>query len=163
LPHRSGRRAAAAQAICRAVVRSSQTPPSMAVSALLSKPAMPTRSAGAHSGTDPSYLADRFLVVVSAATLIQSVVVGWRDGFHDFEIFYLSAGAVRRCIDSYSSLAGQGVGPNTNHPAVMVLMRPLTYLSFFQAAMLWLALGLLALVLTVRAIAPDVVPASRRV
>jgi hypothetical protein len=110
----------------------------------------------------PSRLVDRFLLVISAATFIQSVVIGWRDRFQDFEIFYLSAAALRRGGDPYTSLAAQGVGPNTNHPAVMVLLQPLTYAPFPAATMLWLGAGLVALGLTVRAIAPAVLPTSRR-
>src|SRR5262249_44690576 len=111
----------------------------------------------------PSPLVDRFLLVISAATFIQSVVIGWRDRFQDFEIFYLSAAALRQGSDPYASLATQGVGPNTNHPAVMVLLQPLTYAPFPVATMLWLAAGLVALGMTVRALAPTVVPTSRRV
>ena len=58
-----------------------------------------------------NYYADRFLIVVAAATTIQSLVIGWRDQFPDFRIFYVSAWLMRRGGDPYLGLAGQGLAP----------------------------------------------------
>jgi Glycosyltransferase family 87 len=110
-----------------------------------------------------NYYADRFLLVVAAATTIQSLVIGWRDQFPDFRIFYVSAWLMRRGGDPYLGLASQDLGPNTNTPSVIVLTELLTWLPYATAAMVWLGLGLLTLWATVRALAPDVVPTSRRI
>lgn len=110
-----------------------------------------------------SYFADRFLLVIAAATTIQSVVIGVRDQFQDFRIFYASSLLLRQGRDPYHDLAVLGVGPNTNTPSVLVALEPLTLLPFFTAAALWLGLGLAALWMVVRALAPDVVPTTRRV
>ena len=110
-----------------------------------------------------SYFADRFLLVVAAATTIQSVVIGVRDQFQDFRIFYASSLLLRQGRDPYHGLAEMGVGPNTNTPSVLVALEPLTLLPYFTAAALWLVLGLAALWMVIRALAPDVVPTTRRV
>jgi hypothetical protein len=110
-----------------------------------------------------SYYADRFLIVIAAATTIQSIVIGWRDQFPDFRIFYISAWLMRQGGDPYLDLAGQGLGPNTNTPSIVVLTEPLSWLPYATAAMVWLGLGLLTLWATVRALTPDVVPTTRRI
>jgi hypothetical protein len=108
------------------------------------------------------YFADRFLVIAAAVTTIQSLVIGWRDEFQDFKIFYVSSLLLRQGIDPYQGLSSQGLGPNTNMPSVIVALEPLTYLPFFTAAIVWLGLGLLTLWGVVRSLAPGVVPTTRR-
>ena len=59
-----------------------------------------------------SYVADRFLLVVAAATTIQSVVIGVRDQFQDFRIFYasslLDAGESIKALSEYLGHANPG-------------------------------------------------------
>jgi hypothetical protein len=125
------------------------------VSALLTR-------AARHTGP-LNYYADRFLIIAACATTIQSVVIGWRDQFQDFKIFYGSSRLLRQGADPYLGLSAHGLGPNTNTPSVIVALEPLTWLPFLPAAMLWLLLGLVALGATVRALAPAAVPTTRRV
>jgi hypothetical protein len=108
------------------------------------------------------YFADRFLVIAAAVTTIQSIIIGWRDEFQDFKIFYGSSLLLRQGIDPYQGLFAQGLGPNTNMPSVIVALEPLTFLPFFTAAILWLVLGLMALWAVVRSLAPGIVPTTRR-
>ena len=51
-----------------------------------------------------NYFADRFLIVAAAATTIQSVVIGWRDEFQDFKIFYVSSLLLRQGANPYQGL-----------------------------------------------------------
>jgi hypothetical protein len=109
-----------------------------------------------------NYYADRFLIIAASVTTIQSVVIGWRDQFPDFKIFYVSSLLLRQGADPYQGLWAQGLGPNTNTPSVIVALEPLTWLPFFPAATVWLVLGLVALGAVIRALAPGVVPTTRR-
>ena len=124
------------------------------VSALLTR-------AARHTGP-LNYYADRFLIIAASATTIQSVVIGWRDQFPDFKIFYGSSLLLGRGADPYQGLWAHGLGPNTNTPSVIVALEPLTWLPFFPAATVWLVLGLVAVGATIRALAPAVVPTTRR-
>jgi hypothetical protein len=110
-----------------------------------------------------NYYADRFLIIAASVTTIQSVVIGWRDQFQDFKIFYVSSLLLRQGADPYQGLWARGLGPNTNTPSVIVALEPLTWLPFFPAAMLWLGIGLVAVGVTIRALAPAVVPTTRRI
>ena len=110
-----------------------------------------------------NYFADRFLIVAAAATTIQSVVIGWRDQFQDFKIFYVSSLLLRQGANPYQGLWDRGLGPNTNTPTVIVALEPLTWLPFFPAAIVWLVLGLVTLAAVIRALAPGTVPTTRRV
>jgi alpha-1,2-mannosyltransferase len=100
------------------------------------------------------------LLVAAVGTTAQSLASGWRDQFPDFAIFYSAALALRQGTDPYTSLRALGLGPNTNPPAVVLALEPLTWLPFSVAALLWLLLGTVILLMTVTAITRKVPSSS---
>ncbi len=91
-------------------------------------------------------------LVTATIAITQALVLGWRDGFPDFHIFYLSAYAWRIGLDPYQTAVG-ALASNALPPAALLLLTPLTRWSFPAAAGIWTALGLLSLIGTLVVIA----------
>src|SRR5260221_10155095 len=100
------------------------------------------------------YYVDRLLIITASVTTLVNIAAGWRDQFPDFKIFYSSSSFLQQGADPYRGLSARGISPNTNLPSVIVALLPFTWLPFFAAAILWLALGFVALFGVVSALAP---------
>ena len=85
------------------------------------------------------------LSMVAVLTIVPTLLNMFRDVPLDFTVFMMSARLLRQGLDPYRELLAFHA-PNTNPPAVLIAMVPLTFTSDGIAFALWTAAAILGLV-----------------